>query len=329
MGIQTLAEFQSLFTKKVEIYGTNYGASRLSNVQLEVYEKAEIILSQWVGSESCITMSSGYLAGQLVASFFVENKFNLFYAPKVHSSLQYGHAHIFEDYNALNNAVQNYLNKNREGTPVILLDTIDLSEDTYPNFLGLKSLPLETSIVIADDSHGVGLVGSDGNGCYKIINNLKPKELLVCCSLGKSLGLPTGAIFGSQPRIEELKATPFFSGASPASPASMAALVEAQPLYASQRRKLFRNMEKFRFAVKKIDAFESIEDYPVFVFKDAELTKFLFDRGICVTNFNYPAEKDSWQSRIVLSALHLENDILKLADLINEFYDKSPLLHQN
>ncbi len=320
LAVQSLPEFQSILTRNTKPYGTNYGASRLSNVQLKIYEEVETVLKQWVGSESCLTMSSGYLAGQLLASFFAGNKYKLFYAPNVHSSLQYGDCEVFENYHELKTALDNHLSENRENTPVILFDTIDLSDDTFPIFKGIRSLPLESCILIADDSHGIGLVGTEGNGCFQDLSDLKPKELLVCCSLGKSLGLQAGAIFGSKQRLEMLMSTPFFSGASPAPAASMATLVEALPLYSSQRESLIQNIVKFRSRLQRIDSFKSIANYPVFEYSDEDLSHYLFENGICVTNFNYPAERDSWQSRIVISAIHLQNDIEKLANLINDFY---------
>ncbi len=320
LAVQSLPEFQSILTRYTKSYGTNYGSSRLSNVQLKIYEEAEAVLKQWVGSESGFTMSSGYLAGQLLASYFAGKKYRLFYAPNVHSSLQYGDCEVNENYNALKTALDNYLNENRENTPVILFDTIDLTIDTFPIFQGIKSLPLESCILIADDSHGIGLVGTEGNGCFQELSELKPKELLVCCSLGKSLGLQAGAIFGSKPRVEMLMSTAFFSGASPASAASMATLIEAMPLYSSQRKKLIRNIDQFSSLLKRNDIFKWLAHYPVFEYSDEDLSQYLFEHRICVTNFNYPAERDSWQSRIVISAIHHQNDIEKLADLVNKFY---------
>lgn len=320
LGMQTLPEFQSIFTNHVRTFGTNYGASRNSNIRLEIYERSENFLSLWVGSESSVSLSSGYLAGQLLAKYFNNEEYQLFYTSNTHSSLFLNDHFIFDDYSSLKKGLESHLESNSAKTPVIFLDTIDFSEEGFPLFEGLKSLPLESCIVVADDSHGIGLVGSNGSGSYQTIKLLGPKELLVCCSLGKSMGLQAGAIFGTLARISALKKNPLFSGASPASAAYMATLIEASPLYALQRSRLLNHIKQFLQALQGSDKFRFLEKYPVFAYRDTELTDFLFQEGICVTDFNYPSDKDPWQSRIVLSAVHHENDIQHLADLVNIFH---------
>jgi len=66
LGLQTHKKFQDMYISNIRKYGTNYGASRKSNVRISVYEATENYLSHFVGSEACCTLSSGYLAGQLV-----------------------------------------------------------------------------------------------------------------------------------------------------------------------------------------------------------------------------------------------------------------------
>ena len=62
LGLQNYAPFKTLYLKNVSEYGMHYGASRKSNIKLNIYEQAEQQLAEWVGSEGCLTMSSGYLA---------------------------------------------------------------------------------------------------------------------------------------------------------------------------------------------------------------------------------------------------------------------------
>ena len=133
------------------------------------------------------------------------------------------------------------------------------------------------------------------------------------------MGLQAGAIFGNSERISELKSTSLFAGASPASAAYMATLIDAGPLYSSQRSRLLDLTDQFREKLLEPDRFSYLDKYPVFVYQDNELTHFLFEHGICVTDFQYPTDKDSWQSRIVLSAAHRKEDIQQLADTINIF----------
>ena len=106
LGLQTDTTFQDIFIKNTRIFGTNYGASRKSNVQISVFEKAENHLAKLVGSEACITLSSGYLAGQLVSQFLSNSKHPFFYAPNTHSALYQHKIKTYDTFAALNTALR-------------------------------------------------------------------------------------------------------------------------------------------------------------------------------------------------------------------------------
>ncbi|WP_297702782.1 pyridoxal phosphate-dependent aminotransferase family protein [uncultured Eudoraea sp.] len=320
-GMQTDREFQNIFIANIQKHGTNYGASRKANVQLSVYRDAETHLSKWVGSEDCTVLSSGYLAGQLICSLFSGKQYELFYTPNSHSALYQSNVKPYITYSALHIALRDHLSSNKEAIPVILLDSIDFSGYNYPQFHGLTSLPLNKCILVADDSHGIGQIGPGNSGVFQILSNFKPKELLICCSLGKALGIDAGAIFGTNKRLKQVIKTDFYAGASPPSPASMATLIESEEIYKYKKKILDYNMSLFLNQINDNKKFSFIQGFPVFGYSDPELTKFLYNNGIIVTDFNYPSEEASLKSRIVLTALHTEKDISKLTSLINSFYD--------
>ncbi|MEO1013023.1 MAG: pyridoxal phosphate-dependent aminotransferase family protein, partial [Bacteroidota bacterium] len=239
LGLQTDSIFQEAMIRNLRKYGTNYGASRNSNIRFSIYKKAEAHLAQTVGSESAVTLSSGYLAGQFVAQYFNTAKHKLFYAPNTHSALHLAtNKKQAVTFASLNIAIREHLEGKSKSVPVVLLDSIDFSGAHYPDFEGLKTLPLEKVILIADDSHGMGVVGTEGGGVFRALRSLRPKELIVCASLGKGFGIQAGAIFASKSRTEQLVRTPFFGGASPTAPANLATLLECDSLYSQKRKKL-------------------------------------------------------------------------------------------
>ena len=319
LGVQTNPEFQSVLIRNIQRYGTNYGASRLSNVQIDMFDEAESGLSGWVGSESCITLSSGYLAGQLLAGFFNTDKYRLFYLSNTHASLYKGFQNSAENFAALKISLTEHLRSGNGKIPVIFTDSIDLEASNYPDYTELQSLPLDSCILIADDSHGIGILGADGEGTYKALRKLRPMELIVCSSLGKSLGLQAGAVFGSKQRINSIKDTPIFSGASPAAISILASLIEALPLYARQRELLLGNIDQFDRSLARPDLFNSISSYPVYQSRNEELADYLYKNGICITHFHYAAE-NCFESRIVLNAMHISEDIEKITELVNNFH---------
>ena len=323
LGLQTDSEFQELLIDNIKKYGTNYGASRKSNIRLGIFDKAEAYLAELVGSESCITMSSGYLAGQFVTQFLDQKEHTLFYTPNTHSALYVAISaekkpKSYITCAALNIALRDHL-EHHKTTPVVFLDAIDFSGANYPNFEGLQMLPLSELILVVDDSHGIGVVGEKGAGVYKKIKELQPKELMVCCSLGKGFGVQAGAIFGTTVRLLELKDSNFFGGASPASPAHLASIVHGEKIYTTKRVRLEGNTHLFLENLNHPIKFKYMEGHPAFSFVDEKLTSYLEKKHIIVTSFRYPNDNSNLMSRIVISAAHTKADILKICDVINDF----------
>ena len=319
LGLQTDAEFQSLFIKNIKKYGTAYSASRKSNIRISVFDEVDAHLAEIVGNEACVTMSSGYLAGQLICDYFSNADYQLFYAPNTHSALYRNQQKVFQNWTALENAIKTNTNK----TPVLFLDSIDFHGDNYPDYSFLKKLPLHKIILVADDSHGIGITGKNGGGSFSVLQSFAPKGLLVSCSLGKGFGIQAGAIFGSKNMIKNLKDTKFFGGASPATPASLATLRDASSLIATKRMQLAKNMNLFLKNLSNRSLFVYVQGHPTFNFQNEPLAIYLEEKGIIVTNFRYPTENDSLMSRIVISASHTKEDILKLCNILNSFPTKS------
>ncbi|MEX0273707.1 MAG: pyridoxal phosphate-dependent aminotransferase family protein [Flavobacteriaceae bacterium] len=320
LGLQTDPEFQGLLQSQITKYGSNYGASRKSNVQLAIYGQTEAHLAQWVGSGACTTLSSGYMAAQLVRYFFEREGHTLFYAPNSHVAMHSIHSVPFDSYGALGAALKEYLGQGPTKAPVVLLDSVGFTPNAYPHFTGLKSLPLDQVIVVADDSHGIGILGEHGKGSFQPLKQLVPKELIVCTSLGKGLALQAGAIFGSQSRISQLTDTALFGGASPAAPALLATLRLATSLIAQKRTILQENIARFkeRFNHPKIRLY-TIPGHPAFSFHTMELAAHLEENGILITHFGYPENQSDHVSRIVLSAHHTKADIETLTKVLNLF----------
>ncbi|MBT2161180.1 aminotransferase class I/II-fold pyridoxal phosphate-dependent enzyme [Zobellia barbeyronii] len=316
LGLQTDGDFQKLFISNIKKYGTNYGASRKSNIRLSVFDEAETYLAKIVGSEACISLSSGYLAGQFLAQVLNTKEHQFFYAPNTHSALYQSKIKSYTTFATLNIAVREHLESNKS-TPVVFLDSIDFSGCNYPDFEALKILPLEDIILVVDDSHGLGIVGKKGGGVYSILAKLKIKELIVCGSLGKGFGIQAGAVFGTKERIHFLTETSFFGGSSPATPAAMATLVEADAIYELKRKRLQRNMDLFFGNLKKRKTFHFMKGHPAYTFSDEQLTEYLEANRIIVTSFPYPDKSSPLMSRIVLSAAHKKKDIEHVLHCIN------------
>lgn len=319
LGLQTDPEYQDRYMENIRRYGTHYGASRKANVQLTVYDEAETMLAETLGAEKALTLSSGYLAGQLLASYFNTPEYTLFYTRESHAALYQKPYHTFTSYDTLKEALEKHLSKHTT-TPVLFMDTLENHEASYPDFNGLRDLPLSDCILIADDSHGIGVMGEGGTGAHSILATLEPKNLLVCFSLGKAIGIPAGAVAGPEKLLTKLEKTAFFGSASPANPAGLATFVQSWDLVQAKWQQLQERNTLFLNTLEPAARFRFVPGQPAFAYKDDGLTQFLKEQGILVTSFRYPNEDSEPTSRIVLTAAHSEDEIEQLAQLINHYF---------
>lgn len=321
LGLQTNPEFQEILFSNIKRLGTNWGASRKSNIRLSIFQEFEQYLYLKAGSEDCLCVSSGYMAGQMLARYFSESGYELFCAPNTHPALIHEKSRLFRNYEDLERALKESLRSDSQNI-VLFLDTVDFSGINYPDFEQLKNLPLQDFVLIADDSHGFGLIGKDGYASYSLLKNIQVKELIVCGSLGKALATPCGVILGIESRMEQLRQMDFFAGGSPPSPAALKTLMEAEEICTSQRKNLERNIRIFLDNVTPQFQMISMDHHPVFGYDNEALTDHLFKEGILTTNFRYPTKSSPLVSKIVLNASHSENDILELTRAINTFFDQ-------
>lgn len=322
LGLQTNISFQELLISHIQNLGTNWGASRNSNVRLAVFDEFEKYLSRHSKSEDSLCVSSGYMAGQMLAGYFSENDFELFCGPNTHPALINHKSNLCKNYSDLEKSLKNHLVSSNSAPAVLFIDTIDFSGAGYPHFEDLKKLPLQNIILVADDSHGFGLVGEEGYDSYSILKNLELKELIVCGSLGKALATPCGVILGEKERIEKLRETDFYAGGSPPSPAALKTLMEAEDICSLQRERLQENIEIFLNAVTPNFKMIQIDNHPVFGYNNEKLTQYLLKNKILTTSFRYPQKYSPLVSKIVLSAYHSREELLELTACINSFFQQ-------
>ena len=323
LGMSSVPEFLDSLSRHTARWGAHWGASRIGNLRLDIYANAEAAVAQWTGSPAACTLSSGFLAGRLLTEAFPKKDYDLFFAPSCHAALLPAGAERFTNWDALRQALEHYAAHRSNRLAVVFSDTLDFSDGPASLLPVLDSLPKAGVILVADDSHGIGITGPNGVGAYPELNSLGFDECLVSASLGKAMGVTAGVILGTQSRIAGLKTEPLFSGASPAPPAAMAAMKDGleQGWYASQLKRLRENIDYVLAGLPPHPGLRFQADYPVITFQDPQLAKHLFHYGIVLTHFDYPAEAGSISpSRIVISAAHNRAHLDLLIRGLSEYY---------
>ncbi|RYU93278.1 aminotransferase class I/II-fold pyridoxal phosphate-dependent enzyme [Emticicia agri] len=325
LGMNQDIDFRELLIEGVYRYGMSFGSSRNGNLQLAVYEEAENKMAAWVGAEKALTLSSGMLAGQVVAQYFKTQNVHYFYAPQSHSA-NFHEPTIqlpsigFQEWTKV---IANQIKEANTAHSVIVCNSTDGLRATTYDFDWINDLPENQPItLIIDDSHGLGITGKNGAGIFQHIS-VKPNiRFIVVSSLHKAMGIPGGVVFSDAATIEILRHTAFFASCSPIAPAYLYAYVKASEIYQRNFERLLGNIEHFTTQLQSAKSLFSFQPaYPVFYTSQDALYDYLFRNDIFIYSFAYPIRTGKPNTRVVISAWHDTGQIDLLAMKCNEFME--------
>lgn len=320
LGINHQAEYRALLVEGMQQYGGNYSSSRSSNLNLAIYEEAEQFISQWLGQEAVLCFSSGYQAGQALMQVLSTEATYLF-APKTHPAVWQSRQKVWQgSYTSWVNSLQEQIAKAPREVIIVSNSLDPLYAEKY-SFAWLAELTEDKSIhVIIDDSHGLGVLGNNGEGIVAEAKAYLPPHvhLSIVGSIGKALGVPGGIISGSSTLIRQLQKSPYYTAASPIPPSYLFAFLQAQPIYQRARLNMQKRIRQFVNKVDTLNLFHYFENYPVFYTPYNALTQAVEKFGI-LSSFPYPQPDSTPVTRVVLNALHTENDIEILSKAVEQF----------
>ncbi|PLK46386.1 aminotransferase class I/II-fold pyridoxal phosphate-dependent enzyme [Emticicia sp. TH156] len=331
LGMNQDAAFRDLLIEGLHQYGLSFGSSRNGNLQLAVYEAAENKLAAWVGAEVALTLSSGMLAGQVVAQYLKTQQVAFFYAPQSHAAnfhepqLQLP-AMSFQEWSE---QIAQQINDTNAAHSVIVCNSTDgLRATAYP-FGWVKTLPTNKAItLVIDDSHGLGITGNNGAGIFQQIEVKPNVGLIVVSSLHKAMGIPGGVVFSDKQTINALRHTAYFASCSPIAPAYLYAYLRADEIYKRNYERLQKNIGRFVSQLQSAQSLFGFQPaYPVFYTSHDNLYTYLFKNGILIYSFAYPVKTGKPNTRIVISAWHTEEQLDFLAGKCRAFAEGRPLAH--
>jgi 7-keto-8-aminopelargonate synthetase-like enzyme len=320
LGMHARPEFGDLVKQGIELYGTNYGASRLGNITIPVFEQAEHKLANWLDAPATLLVSSGTLAGRLILDS-LGSDYIYHFSANAHVAINpiYNASKYTNAFSCFIEDTLDSINFSMGENHVITFNTIDALTATMSPLNWISKLPLNKKIVLViDDSHGIGVMGSRGKGLYENIKSLHA-ETIVISSLGKAMGLPAGLIAGPYEYIMNAKRHSLFGGSSPLVPAYAFAYLNADAIYDAAYDQLQNNIKYFLDNLDRSDLFSYTNHFPVFCTQHQEIAAYLEMNKIRISQFAYPSPKDKLYTRIILSALHTKADIHRLINLLNKF----------
>lgn len=313
LGMTTNPDFQNILFKSIKKWGTSYGSSRNANVTLSIYETAEKLLAEKIGTQSAVAVSSGMLAGKFVVEHLCKTTDAIFHFPDTHPALMSASSLPIIVDGKLNSKIFNP----EISTITVVADAIPALSVLLIDLNILFQIPHTVSItLVIDESHSIGIMGENGAGILSEINTKNIDCIIITASLGKALGVSGGVIASNTTFINTIKSTEEFIGAAGMNPAFLETLINAQELYQLQKKKLQHNLDYINKHFMDRDGFTFNPNYPVIYFDNEIFSKKLFENKIITTSFKYPTASGKL-NRIVITANHENDDLKKLVWLLN------------
>ena len=320
LGMPHHQGFRGNFAKALAQYGMSWGSSRNSNIRLDIYEKAEIELAKFANIPAALTVSSGMWAGQLVVNFLQKPNTKFFFAPKTHPALWNGSTLQLEDWEkglSYSDWTSKIVEKVQECTTkniVICSDSVGSPYVEAFDFQWINQLPVDKNItVVMDASHSFGV---------KTFPRSVKVRFIITASLNKAMGMTGGVILSDQETVSSIRQSPMFAGASPMMPALLETFVNSLEYFTEQQQKLSENITYFNSLIPQNSFLDYIHNYPAYCTHQSGVHEYLKENGIMTACFPYPTSTDLPVTRLVISALHLEEDLKKLAELVENYNSK-------
>ena len=324
LGMPHHQGFRENFAKALTQYGMSWGSSRNSNIRLDIYEKAEVELAKFAKMPAALTVSSGMWAGQLVVKFLQKPDTKFFIAPKTHPALWNTENLQLEDwekglnYSAWTSLIAEKVRECNADNIIICSDSVGSPYVEQFDFQWINQLPVGKNItVVVDASHSFGI---------KVSPRSVGVRFIITASLNKAMGMPGGVILSDLDTVSSIRQSPMFAGASPMMPALLETFVNSLAYFTEQQQKLSENIAYFNAKISQNSFLDSIDNYPAYCTQKSNVHEFLKQNGIMTACFPYPTTTDFPVTRLIISALHLKEDLEKLVGLIEALMMEASLL---
>ena len=283
----------------LEEYGTSCTGSRFLTGTLTLHEKLEQRLAEFLGTESVLTFSTGFLGSLSVIGTLVGRRDILYYDRENHASLYDGARLSFgtlrkyrhNDLDDLERLLAKDVDK--PGGRMIVTDGVFSMSGHIANLPGIVQLAREYGARVAvDDAHATGILGAHGRGTPEHFG-LQNEVDLIIGTFSKSFASVGGFMAAPKAVIKYVKhnARPFiFTAALPA--AQTATVLEALNIIETEperREQLWQNVAQLKCGMSAL-GFDTLGSespiVPVLIGPD-ELTglfwKMLWEEGVFTT----------------------------------------------
>ena len=334
LGLRKNKSISRAMKKSIDEFGNGSGASHLISGHFQSHTNLEQKIANILHFEDGLFYHSGFNANVSFFKNIIKDSFDIFLDKLCHASIYDGilsaqstykrYPHL--DYQSLEQKLKNSTKENK----IIVTDSVFSMDGDIADLSRLYSLSIKyKTYLYIDDAHGFGVYGSKGLGLLEsqMMVDMDKSNIIHLTTFGKSAGLTGAMICGSKKIIDYLKQKSreyIYTTASPPYLAdgilkSIDLIINGEKL----RKKLNKNINLFRNLIKKkkllLNVYGPIQ--PILI-KDNQLViniqKELLEKKIHVAAIRSPTVPFSESRlRISISARHSKNDIIKLAEALN------------
>ncbi len=311
-------------------YGSGCTGSRFLNGTLDLHQKLERDLAEFLGKEEALIFSTGFQTNLGVIAGLVGRNEHIFSDRLNHASivdgcrLSHGETHKY-NHNDMEDLERRLRKVPAEAGKMIIADGIFSMEGDIVDLPGLVELGQRYHArVVVDDAHAFGVLGETGAGTAEHFG-LTDEVGLIITTFSKSLASIGGVVAGPEVVIHYLKhhARPLIFSASmpPSAVATVQAALDVLKEEPERIQRLWRNTRRMQEGLKGLGYDIGESETPVVPVVIGELDRMLvfwkelFDAGVFTNPVTPPAvPEDSCRLRISLMATHEDEHIDQVLD---------------
>ena len=255
LGLTHHPEVLTAAKAALERYGSGCTGSRFLNGTLDLHERLEAELAEFVGKEACLVFSTGYQANLGVISGLIGRGDVVFLDKLDHASIVDGAKMSHGETERFNHGdmgnLERRLQRTADGTgTMIVVDGVYSMEGDIADLPSLVKLAQKYgAALVVDDAHSLGVLGPKGDGTAAH-HRLTDEVDIIAGTFSKSLASIGGFAAGSENVIHYLKhhSRPliFTAALPPANTAGVLAALNVMRREPDRRAKLWENTKRLQ-----------------------------------------------------------------------------------
>lgn len=311
-------------------YGASALASRTTSGNLEVHERLEAALADFLGTEAALVLEDGFLADLAVVQALAARGHGVALLdadchPSLVSAARLAGVERFEYGSGDVTRALALLDRTRDRRPLVLTDGVFAMHGRLAPLADLLRILPEGAVVVVDDCHGVGVLGEHGRGTVEAFG--EPDErIVVTGSLAKGLGAAGGFVAGAAEHVEAVRrgAETFVTTTGLAPPAAAAALAalelfRAEPARLERLRANTGQLHRVarRVGLRSSGTFLPVLRIPFDDFDEARrVAAALHVEGLFAPAMRYPGAPAGGILRAAVSSEHTAHDLRRLEEAL-------------